>query len=155
MVNDKWYCFLLQPRHPAEQIHEFGTLRTVQLSTDTVGHVEPPLVSVFVGDDQMEGLHHQLFVFVQRPSEVFVSFHAYQGHDRLLFRGRQRAEQPQGVGDEGCVDHQRIICLTVVGGDPAVERRQVLLQVCQVVYLNHFTHGVKGIDKREFFQVYH
>ena len=59
MVNDKWYCFLLQPRHPAEQIHEFGTLRTVQLSTDTVGHVEPPLVSVFVGDDQMEGLHHQ------------------------------------------------------------------------------------------------
>lgn len=67
-------CFLLQPRHPVEQVHEFGVLRTVQLPTDAVGHVEPSLVTVFVGDDQMEGLHHQLFVFVQRPGEYSSTF---------------------------------------------------------------------------------
>ena len=80
--------FLLQPRHPAQQIHEFSLLRAVQLPADAVGHVEPPLVVVLVGDDQVEGLHHQFLVFGQRPGKIFIGFHANQGHDSLPFRSR-------------------------------------------------------------------
>ena len=100
---------LFQPRHSVEQLHEFSFLCPDQFPADTIGHIEATTVAVFVGNNQMKGLHHQFLVLLQGPGEILIGFHAHQGHNGFPFPGRQRMIQPHRFCDKTGVDYQNVV----------------------------------------------
>lgn len=146
---------LFQSRHPVEQLHEFSFLCPHQFTVDTIGHIETTTVDVFIGNNQVKGLHHQFLVFLQGLGEVLIGFHAHQGHNGFPFPDRQRMIQPHRFCGKPGMDYQNVVRFAVAGGNPTVERSQMFLQVCQSVQLCQLLHGSQGIDKRQFLQDYH
>ena len=112
---------LFQPWYPAVQhLHELGFKAAIQLPPYAIRHIQPPLLAVLVGNDQMQRLHHQLLVFLQRPGEVFIALHAYQFGDDLPLLVGQGINLFRGVREEVGVDELRIVRLAVMGGYPAL-----------------------------------
>ena len=109
---------LFQSRHPVEQLHEFSFLCPDQFPADTIGHIEATTVAVFVGNNQVKGLHHQFLVLLQGPGEILIGFHAHQGHNGFPFPGRQCMIQPHGFRGKPGMDYQNVVGFAVAGGGP-------------------------------------
>ena len=154
-VVSRFAC-LFQPRYPSVQHpHELGFESAVQFAADAVRHVEVSLLAVLVGDDQVEGLHHQFLAFLPRPGEAFIGLHGQESGNDLLFLGGQGIVKLDGIGEEIGMDDHRIVCLAVVGRYSAAECGKVLLQVGHGVQRGYFLHGFEGINEGEFLEVYH